>query len=55
MAIEFERLYQRFIDRKQSADHKEAQIEASLERVRASAMAMRSSDDVGNATGVSII
>ena len=53
MAIEFERLYQRFIDLQTSeVQIKEAQIEASLERVRASAMAMRSSNDVGNATGV---
>ena len=53
MAIEFERLYQRFIDLQATeVQIKEAQIEASLERVRASAMAMRSSDDVGNATGV---
>jgi hypothetical protein len=53
IAIEFERLYQRFIDLQTSEVRiREAQIEASLERVRASAMAMRSSDDVGNATGV---
>ena len=53
MAIEFERLYQRFIDLQATeVQIKEAQIEASLERVRASAMAMRSSDDVGNATGI---
>ena len=53
MAIEFERLYQRFIDLQATeAQIKEAQVEVSLERVRASAMAMRSSDDVGNATGV---
>jgi len=53
MAIEFERLYQRFIDLQTSeAQIQEAQIEASLERVRASTMAMRSSDDVGNAIGV---
>ena len=53
IAIEFERLYQRFIDlQRTEAQIREAQIEASLERVRASAMAMRSSDDVGNATGV---
>ncbi|HEU4861702.1 MAG TPA: hypothetical protein VFT15_17780, partial [Chitinophagaceae bacterium] len=53
MAIEFERLYQRFIDLQTSESQiKEAQIEASLERVRASAMAMRSTNDVGNATGV---
>jgi signal transduction histidine kinase len=52
IAIEFERLYQRFIDLKTTeAQIREAQIEASLERVRASAMAMRSSADVGNATG----
>ena len=53
MAIEFERLYQRFIDLQATeAQIKEAQTEAALERVRASAMAMRSSDDVGHATGV---
>ena len=53
MAIEFERLYQRFIDLQTTeAQIKKVQIEASLERVRASAMAMRSSHDVGNATGV---
>ena len=53
MAIEFERLYQRFIDLQATeAQIKKVQIEASLERVRASAMAMRSSHDVGNATGV---
>ncbi|GAA4435307.1 hypothetical protein GCM10023188_27220 [Pontibacter saemangeumensis] len=53
IAIEFERLYQRFIDlQRAEAQIREAHIAASLERVRASAMAMRSSDDVGNATGV---
>jgi signal transduction histidine kinase len=53
MAVEFERLYQRFIDLQTTeAQIREVQIEASLERVRASAMAMRSSYDVGNATGV---
>ena len=53
IAVEFERLYQRFIDlQRTEAQIKEAQIEASLERVRASAMAMRHSTDVGNATGV---
>ena len=53
MAIEFERLYQRFIDlQRTEVQIREAQIEATLERVRASAMAMRSSNDVGNATGV---
>ena len=53
MAIEFERLYQRFIDLQTSeVQIRQAQVEASLERVRGSAMAMRSSDDVGNATGV---
>ena len=42
-----------FIDLQTSeAQIQEAQIEASLERVRASTMAMRSSDDVGNAIGV---
>ncbi|HVG41657.1 MAG TPA: cell division protein ZapB, partial [Chitinophagaceae bacterium] len=53
MAIEFERVYERFLDlKKAEVQIKEAQVEASLERVRASAMAMRSSDDVGAATGV---
>jgi signal transduction histidine kinase len=46
-------LYDRFIDLKRTeAQIREPQIEVSLERVRASAMAMRSSDDVGSATGV---
>lgn len=53
IAVEFERLYQRFIDLERAEEQiKEAQIAASLERVRASAMAMRSSDDVGTASGV---
>jgi signal transduction histidine kinase len=53
IATEFERLYQRFIDLQRTETQiREAQIEASLERVRASAMTMHSSDDVGNATGV---
>lgn len=53
MAREFERLYQRFIDlQKTELQIRDAQVEASLERVRAGAMAMRNSADVGNATGV---
>ncbi|AKD04966.1 hypothetical protein POKO110462_12045 [Pontibacter korlensis] len=47
MAVEFERLYQRFIDlQRAEAQIKEAQVEASLERLRARTMAMHSSDDV---------
>ncbi|WP_461492042.1 sensor histidine kinase [Pontibacter sp. HJ8] len=53
MAVEFERLYQRFIDLQRTEDQiREAQIETSLERLRSRTMAMRSSDDVGDATGV---
>lgn len=53
MAVEFERLYQRFIDlQKAELQIREAQIEAALERVRAGAMAMHSSDEVGGATGI---
>jgi len=53
MATEFERLYQRFLDLQSAeAQIKEAQVDASLERVRAAAMAMHSSNDIGNATGV---
>ncbi len=48
-ANEFERLYQRFLDlQKAEAQAREAQIEASLERVRSKTMAMHSSDDVGD-------
>ncbi|WP_237144003.1 sensor histidine kinase [Pontibacter pamirensis] len=53
IAVEFERLYQRFIDlQRAEVQIREAQIEASLERLRARTMAMHSSDAVGNATGV---
>jgi signal transduction histidine kinase len=44
----FEQTYTRFIDlQKAEAQVREAQIEAALERVRAKAMAMHSSDDLG--------
>ncbi|MFD3001971.1 sensor histidine kinase [Pontibacter toksunensis] len=53
IAVEFERLYQRFIDlQRAEAQIKEAQVEASLERLRAQTMAMHSSDDVANSTGL---
>lgn len=53
MAREFERLYQRFIDLEKVEDQiRDAQVEASMERVRAGALAMRNSADVGNATGI---
>ncbi|SDB19724.1 His Kinase A (phospho-acceptor) domain-containing protein [Flavobacteriaceae bacterium MAR_2010_188] len=46
---EFEQTYTRFLDlQKAEAQAKEAQIEASLERVRSKTMAMHSSQDVGN-------
>ncbi len=49
----FEQSYTRFLDlQKAEAQAKEAQIEAGLERVRYSAMAMQSSEDVGAATAV---
>ncbi|WP_179345523.1 ATP-binding protein [Winogradskyella ursingii] len=52
-ANEFGRAYQRFLDL-QKAEHqaREAQIEAALERVRSKAMAMRSSEDIGQATKI---
>jgi hypothetical protein len=46
----FEQAYTRFLDlQKVEAQAREANIEASLERVRAKTMAMHSSDDVGSA------
>ena len=46
-AREFERVYQRFIDiEKAEAQAREAQIEASLERVRAASMAMHQSTEL---------
>jgi hypothetical protein len=49
----FDLAYRRFLDlQKAEAQTREAQIEASLERVRASTMAMHSSEDVGKATTV---
>jgi len=47
-AIEFERTYTRFLDlQKAEAQAREAQIELSLERVRAKTMAMHTSEHVG--------
>ena len=52
-AIEFERAYSRFLDLKQAeAQTREAKIEASLERVRAKAMAMHKSDDFNDAVAI---
>jgi signal transduction histidine kinase len=49
----FDLTYTRFLDlQKAEAQAREAQIEAGLERVRYSAMAMQSSEDVGAATAV---
>ena len=46
----FEQTYTRFLDlQKAEAQAREAQIEASLERVRAKAMAMRNSEELGSA------
>ncbi|MDX1408103.1 MAG: hypothetical protein R3330_08220, partial [Saprospiraceae bacterium] len=46
-AQEFDAVYQRFLDlEKAEAQAREAQIEAAVERVRAAAMAMHSSDDL---------
>ena len=48
----FEQTYTRFLDLKKSeAQTREAQIEASLERVRAKAMAMHSSEDLTKTVG----
>jgi hypothetical protein len=52
-AREFGAVYQRFLDlQKAEAQAREAQIEAGLERVRYSAMAMQSSEEVSAATAV---
>jgi len=49
----FEQTYTRFLDlKKVESQTKEAQIEASLERVRSSAMAMHKSDDLTKAVDV---
>ncbi|NER09706.1 His Kinase A (phospho-acceptor) domain-containing protein [Muriicola jejuensis] len=46
-AIEFGRLYQRFLDLKQAESQaREAQIEASLERVRSASMAIHKSEEL---------
>ncbi|MGB5378186.1 nuclear transport factor 2 family protein, partial [Muriicola sp.] len=46
-ATEFERVYQRFLEiKKAEGQAREAQIEASLERIRARAMAMQSSEEL---------
>jgi signal transduction histidine kinase/DNA-directed RNA polymerase subunit N (RpoN/RPB10) len=47
-AVEFERTYTRFLDlQKAEAQAREAKIEAALERVRAQAMAMHQTEDLG--------
>ena len=52
-AAVFDLAYRRYLDlQKAEAQAREAQIEASLERVRANTMAMHSSEDVGRATAV---
>ncbi|HET9435131.1 MAG TPA: hypothetical protein VFO37_15305, partial [Chitinophagaceae bacterium] len=49
----FEQSYTRFLDlQKAEAQSREARIEAALEKVRASAMAMHNSEHVSEATGV---
>jgi len=49
----FQQTYTRFLDlKKAEAQAREAQIEASLERVRAAAMAMHKSDELSNVLGV---
>jgi hypothetical protein len=49
----FSLTYTRYLDiKKAEAQAREAQIEASLERVRAKAMAMHSSKDISNATAI---
>jgi signal transduction histidine kinase len=49
MGAAFDLAYRRFLDlQKAEAQAKEARIETSLERVRSSAMAMHSSDDLAN-------
>jgi signal transduction histidine kinase len=52
-ATEFERTYTRFLDlQKAEAQAREAQIEASLERVRAHAMAMHNSEDLSSTVNI---
>ena len=52
-SVEFERTYTRFLDlQKAEAQAREAQIEASLERVRSKTMAMHNSNDVGETVSV---
>ncbi len=52
-AVEFERTYTRFLDlKKAEAQSREAQIEASLERVRASSMAMHHSTELTHVLSV---
>ena len=49
----FEQTYTRFLDlQKAEAQAREAQIEASLERVRSKAMSMQKSEDLANAVGI---
>ncbi|HXF29739.1 MAG TPA: hypothetical protein VN457_07800, partial [Chlamydiales bacterium] len=49
----FEQAYRRFLDlKKAEAQAREAQIEASLEKVRSSAMAMHNSNDISSTTTV---
>jgi len=49
----FQQSYTRFLDlQKAEAQAREAQIEASLERVRSQAMAMQTSDDLVNSTSI---
>jgi len=49
----FDQTYTRFLDlQKAEAQAREAQIEASLERVRSKAMAMQKSEDLANAVGI---
>jgi len=53
LATVFEQSYTRFLDlQKSEAQAREAKIEASLERVRSQAMAMRQSDDLVNCTRI---
>ncbi len=52
-AIEFERTYTRFLDlQKAEAQMREAQIEASLEKIRSRTMAMQKSSDLGDTSAL---
>ncbi|NGP75083.1 SnoaL-like domain-containing protein [Balneolaceae bacterium YR4-1] len=52
-ASEFSRVYQRFLDiEKAEAQAREAEIEASLERVRSKGMAMNSTEEIESATAI---